>query len=90
MRRLELLRAVLVVGFLPMGGCSDRPIVVRTVSDRTGLGMAGIRVQVADQPWATTDADGKAIFATVSGTFTVSPATVPSISPSRFRPPRRR
>jgi hypothetical protein len=71
MRRLDLLRAVLVVGFLPMGGCSDRPIVVRTVSDRTGLGMAEIRVQVADQPWATTDADGKATFAAVSGTFTV-------------------
>jgi len=71
MRRLELLRAVLVVGFLPMGGCSDPPIVVRTVSDRTGLGMAGIRVQVAEQPWATTDADGKATFTAVSGKFTV-------------------
>src|SRR5438270_401118 len=82
MRRLELLRAVLVVGFLPMGGCSDPPIVVRTVSDRTGLGMAGIRVQVADQPWAMTDADGKATFTAVSGMFTVRVHQSPNFATS--------
>src|SRR5207244_8682034 len=81
MRRLELLRAVLMVGFLPMGGCSDSPIVVRTVSDKTGVGMAGIRVQVADQPWATTDADGKATFTAVSGTFTVRVHQSPTFAP---------
>src|SRR5207253_9418926 len=72
MRRPELPSALVMAGFLAMAACSsDAPIVVRTVSDRTGVGMAGIRVQVAAQPWATTDGDGKATFTPVSGTFTV-------------------
>ena len=70
MRKLLSLDCALVVGWLCFVGCTSE-VVVQTVSDRTGLGMVGIRVQVDEQPWATTDNHGMAKFAAVQGTFTV-------------------
>lgn len=46
-------------------------LVVRTVSEYSGLPMQDVRVQVDDQAWVTTDAEGKARFAAVTGSFTV-------------------
>lgn len=62
-----------IAAALATGACSDGGgrLVVRTVSDRTGAPVAGVRVQVEGQPWATTGADGKASFAAVPGPFTV-------------------
>ncbi len=62
-------RSLLIAAALAAGACSGRDtgrIVVRTVSDITGVPLAGIRVQVEAQPWATTGADGTATFAAVN------------------------
>jgi len=74
MRDLFSLHSALALACLGIAGCaasSDGQVIVRTVSDRTGLGMGGIKVQVADQPWATTDANGVATFAGVGPTYTL-------------------
>jgi hypothetical protein len=64
--------ALVIAASVAAGACSrGEHTVVRTVLDRTGVPMPGVRVQVEDQPWQTTDADGKATFAEVAGPFTV-------------------
>jgi hypothetical protein len=50
-------------------------LVVQAVSEQTGEPRAGVRVQVDEQAWATTDAEGKAWFDPVAGRFTVRLAT---------------
>ena len=67
-------QSLFIAAALVTGACSGRdagPVVVRTVSDRTGVPVGGVQVQVEGQPWATTGADGKATFAVVPRPFTV-------------------
>ena len=65
----------LIAGVLVIGGCSGggggESVVVRTVTDRTGAPTAGVRVQVEDSPWVTTDAAGEASFEDIAEPFTV-------------------
>jgi hypothetical protein len=42
------------------------------VSEYGGTPIAGVLVQVGDQPWMTTDAAGQARFAMAAAPFTVS------------------
>jgi hypothetical protein len=63
----------IAIAVLATNACSQSPgrLVVRTVADTTGNPLAGVSVQVAAQPWSTTDAEGKATFDAVPGLFTV-------------------
>lgn len=74
-RQKLILPLIVIAAALAIAACSngdgDGPMVVHTVSDMTGAPVAGVRVQVEDQPWVTTGADGTATFEAVSGPFTV-------------------
>lgn len=65
------LRCVLV--WLALAGCtgSGGGLVIQTVSEYEGSPIAGVKVQVGDQPWTTTDAGGRARFAAVTSPYTV-------------------
>lgn len=64
-----LIASLLVVGSCS-GGDGER-VVVRAVTDRTGAPIAGVRVQVDEEAWQTTDAAGEASFADISAPFVV-------------------
>jgi len=68
--RRTLLAAGLLAN-LAVVGCSDSKVTVRTLSNSTGAAMSGIRVQVDDLDWVTTDAAGEAQFTTSAATFRV-------------------
>jgi hypothetical protein len=64
----------IIAAALVVGACSEADegrLVVRTVSEGTGAPTEGIRVQVGDEPWETTDAAGEAFFASVAEPFAV-------------------
>jgi hypothetical protein len=70
-RKMTHVRAGLLI-VVALAACSGGgPVVVRAVSGRTGVPVAGIQVQVDGQPWTTTGADGKATFAAAPRPFTV-------------------
>jgi hypothetical protein len=65
-------RALVIAAAVAADACSGgEHIVVRTVLNRTGVPMAGVRVQIDEQPWRTTGADGRATFDGVPGSVTV-------------------
>src|SRR5689334_25405672 len=69
------MRNVLMLAIaVSFGACSagEGPhVTIRTVSNYSGRPMAGIQVQVGQQAWRTTDADGKAAFDGVQEPFEV-------------------
>lgn len=76
MARRAWVMAALVGGELSLSGCGKGtsvgpPLIVHTVSDRTGVGLAGVRVQVKGQAWVTSDAAGGSRFAAPGGPFTI-------------------
>jgi hypothetical protein len=57
---------------LALAGCgSSGDLVVRTVSEYGGTPIAGVKVQVGDQPWMTTGSNGEARVAAVAPPYTV-------------------
>ncbi len=55
-----------------IAACSDHAqLIVRTVSEYTGVPIEGARVQVDAQPWSTTAADGEAVFDAAAEPFTI-------------------
>ncbi|HYR19998.1 MAG TPA: carboxypeptidase-like regulatory domain-containing protein [Myxococcales bacterium] len=55
-----------------LAGCGNGGgLVVRTVSEYGGTPIAGVKVQVGDQPWTTTGSNGEARFAPVAPPYTV-------------------
>jgi hypothetical protein len=53
------------------GGSGGGGLVVQTVSEYGGTPIAGVKVQVADQPWTATGASGEARFAQVKPPYAV-------------------
>jgi len=68
-RRSTAAAWVIALGFV--GACNANQLTVRAISNATGVPMPGVSVQVADQGWETTDANGEAKFTAVDGAFTV-------------------
>ena len=62
---------IVPVYVLGCGNGSGRGLVVKTISEYGGTPIAGVTVQVGDQPWATTGPSGEARFVTVSRPYTV-------------------
>src|SRR2546423_1879057 len=56
-----------------LAGCGggDDGLVVRTVSEYGGTPIAGVKVQVGEQPWTTTGSNGEARFTSVAPPYTV-------------------
>lgn len=56
-----------------LAGCmaSEDGLTIQTVSEYEGSPIAGVKVQVGDQPWMTTDASGRARFAAAMSPYTV-------------------
>jgi hypothetical protein len=55
-----------------LAGCGDGGgLVVRTVSEYGGTPIAGVNVQVGDQPWTATGSNGEARFAPVATPYAV-------------------
>jgi hypothetical protein len=69
---LSCRRACALVSLL-LAGCtgSADSLTIQTVSEYGGTAIAGVKVQVGDQPWTTTDASGKARFAAAVSPYTV-------------------
>jgi hypothetical protein len=52
-------------------GSGEAALVVRTVSEYGGTPIAGVKVQVGDQPWVTTASNGEARFAGAAPPYAV-------------------
>src|SRR3954468_603413 len=66
-------RRACVLVALALAGCvfSGDDLTIQTVSEYGGTPIAGVKVQVGDQPWMTTDASGKARFTAAMSPYTV-------------------
>jgi hypothetical protein len=64
----------IIAAAVAISGCSEGDrgrVLVRAVSEQTGIPSPGIRVQIGDGPWQTTDEAGEASFGSVYEPFDV-------------------